>query len=133
MKIVLLAMMPFLVFINQEGIRWYCSTNQPSISVESYNKIKIGMTPNEVEEILGGPPRWEVEPKAPGALVGFLLIHGTKGNQWWGKNGVIKVYYYKGVVRWKNYFELPFEPRPLSFTEFVFPWTRKVVYCTHTR
>jgi hypothetical protein len=94
----------------------------PRICLESYETIQEGMTRHQVEAILGGPPRWEVESKRSGGKLIFQAFNKDRGAQWWGQKCVISVFYdRKGVVCRKEYDELPFEPRVPSWWEVLAP------------
>lgn len=101
----------------------YFTCNRAGISQECFEKIKEGMTHHQVEAILGGPPRWEVETVEPMNEVLYHFRSRPWEAEWWGREGVITVGYtgYKeGIVKWKQYKRLPFEPKPASLWETVF-------------
>lgn len=101
---------------------WYSGSDRPGISLECYEKIEEGMTRQQVEAILGGPPRWEVEP--PHYLI---RLSGQRVPKWWGRSGVITVVFRENGVSWKSFEPLPFEPKPPTLWEIMFPWSRKVL------
>src|SRR4051794_19333391 len=74
--------------------------NVERISVASYQQIKIGMTKNQVENLLGGPPRWVVRPRERDYvdLEDFGNILDGRADEWWGHDGIIQVWYQNGFV-----------------------------------
>jgi len=126
-RMVLVVSIVTIVLLGSLGVALSnCDSSRSRISRECYEKIDVGMTKEQVEAILGGPPRWEVEAKRP-AEEYFKFFHGRPWIfEWWGADGVILVVYHEGIVTRKNFRELPFEPKPPSFWEVMFPWTRKV-------
>jgi hypothetical protein len=75
------------------------------ISAASYQKIELGMTKAQVEERLGGPPRWDVKPKSkryidPDDLGNVLRV---RPDEWWGRDGIIQVWYKDGIVCQKDH------------------------------
>jgi len=106
------------------GVGLYVTT-RPRISFECYEKIEEGMTRLQVEAILGGPPRWEVAAQRPGDVLKYFFSQRKLGESWWGTAGVITVSYRDDVVNWKQFEELPFEPRPATLREIAFPWKKK--------
>lgn len=107
------------------SILWLCGSGRSRISPEYFQKIEEGMTQAQVEALLGGPPRWEVEAKR-GRDEAIYHFTPRPAAEWWGSEGVIKVRYDGGAVAWKEFAELPFEPKEPSFWESMFPWTKKV-------
>jgi hypothetical protein len=92
--------------------------HRPRISFECYERIQEGMNQSQVEAILGGPPRWEVEAKNP---TDEVIYHFNRhwSAEWWGRAGVITVFYdNKGIVWKKSFEQLPFEPKPRSFWDW---------------
>lgn len=84
------------------------------------------MTREQVEAILGGPPRWEVQPRYRRDELIIRAFNGGKRNQWWGVHGVIEVFYDRDTrVSWKKYSKLPFEPEPVRYWERLWPWNKK--------
>ena len=99
---------------------WLYAANPPRISFECYEKIQEGMTKQQVEAILGGPARWEVEAKRPRDEIIHKLNGRTRAAEWWGRSGVITVVYgTNGIVSKKFFEELPFEPKPLSIWDYL--------------
>jgi len=97
---------------------WFYEVNRSRISFEGYQKIQEGMTQQEVEAILDGPPRWEVEAKD---LRDELIFHEDRklASEWWGRNGLITVLYdANGRVSKKFFEDLPFEAKPRSFWDW---------------
>jgi hypothetical protein len=59
-----------------------------SISEESYQKIQVGMTRQDVESTLGGRARQEVQTSALSSVKRFVPV-GTE--EWWGEDGIVSV------------------------------------------
>ena len=120
MKFKLIVMGFVALLLGLVGLWVYC-VGPSRISFESFSRIQEGITQAEVEAILGGAPRWEVEAKKPKDEIGYHLDRGHWGGtaEWWGRAGVITVFYdNKGIV-WKKTFEkLPFEPKPRSLWDW---------------
>src|SRR5580704_5019307 len=79
------------------------------ISLENYQRIKLGMTKKQVEDLLGGPPRCESNDSRRFVMhsqrVWEYSGKGSKPNMecWWGHRIAINVDFQDGVVREKTY------------------------------
>jgi hypothetical protein len=104
-------------------VTWVLVANGPGISFENFQRIKKGMSQEEVEQLLAGAPRWEVNARNPDESLPFLLRANTfSPAEWWGRRGVIKVYYDNtGNVGTAIFQELPFEPEPPKLWDLVLP------------
>lgn len=117
-----------VVLITNEVVNLWYFTGRGKISLECFKKIEYGMTEAEVNAILGGPPRWEVEAIRGSEEAIFRAFSRNRGSEWWGANGVIRICYLRGVVNMKHFSRLPFEAKPATLIETVLPWTRKTRY-----
>ena len=121
MKRRLVVAVTVLALLTSAAILWSIVANRPSISFGNYERIQVGMTERQVEAILGGSPRWEIEAERPKEA----RLHKLSGNvfwpaEWWGRAGVITVYYdTDGIVYDKSFEELPFEAKPPSFWDYL--------------
>lgn len=109
-----------LVLLAGFAALWVQMISRPGISPQCYQRIQEGMNQAQVEAILGGPPRCEVQAKNPADDI----IYGFRKNvhwpaEWWGRAGVITVFYdNKGIVYKKIFEKLPYEPKPRSFWDW---------------
>lgn len=101
---------------------WWASKNV--ISVSNFDRIKIGMTSSEVENTLG-PPRWEVATQDPKWFLHECGSHFDLIDEWWGKEGVVQVWYGDGRVIKKAFTDHRCEVRPLSLAEKYDKWCRE--------
>lgn len=116
MKFKFILALGVLAAITAPAALWVYQVHRPRISLECYEKIQEGMTQAQVEEILGGPPRWEIEAKRPMDEIIYHIVISDLPAQWWGRAGVITVFYDNtGSVRDKAFKKLPFERKPRSF------------------
>jgi hypothetical protein len=86
-----------------------------SISEDSYRKIRVGMARQQVEEILGGPPRDEC---AAGAMVTMSVSRhfGPNTFLWWGPEVCVWVTFdERGAAREKHWFAHDFGAAPPRF------------------
>jgi hypothetical protein len=83
------------------AVAWFPWPAVPPISVETYERVRPGMTRQEVEELLGGPGgmredlvRW-VDNRSPAFGPGSDLINGKRGvpgiRYWYQDSGIIIV------------------------------------------
>lgn len=100
---------------------WLYGAKMYRICPENYERIQLGMTQRQVEAIMGKPRR-EVTAKDPMDEIvhgGFRLGQAAPA-EWWGRDGVITVLYdSEGKVSKKFFEELPFEPDPPNFWDYV--------------
>jgi hypothetical protein len=126
MKTRLVLVMPILVMT-----AWVVAlcVSPSRITYESYEKIKLGMTRTQVEEILGGPPRQEVKLK----WRADCLMHGTRSSglalakwpeEWCGSESKITVYFNgQGVVVWAFFSEHPGDMEVETFWDRARTWS----------
>jgi len=99
-----------------------------AITLDNYNRIQIGMTRDQVEELLG-PPRWDVKRRDPAwfdvACVSTNVFMLPK--EWWGPEGVIQIWYLgEGrVVSEKNFTNHRCEVRPITLIDKLEEWLEK--------
>ena len=94
-------------------------TSQPQkISHSNFKLIKLGMPKKDVEQIIG-EPRWEVKPRDPlwidPTTIDCNVFHFPE--EWWGEEGVIRVWYVNDVVSNLEFAKHRCEISPLSVWE----------------
>jgi hypothetical protein len=84
------------------------------ITVDNYERVQIGTSRREVENILG-PPRFEVEPVGKVPLSWWVDSHcySCRRDEWWGRGGIIQIRYADGHVLTSNFLEFPCPVRPI--------------------
>jgi hypothetical protein len=110
----------FAALTASAAVLWLFASHRSGISPANFEKIQTGMTREQVEAILGGPPRWEVSAKRPSDQHPYCLADAFSPAEWWGRGGVITVCYNaRGTVYDKTFKELPFEPKPPTLWDYV--------------
>jgi hypothetical protein len=116
MKATLIKVIGVLMFTLFVVVLW-CCTSHMAISSNNFKRIQIGMTQHQVEKIIG-LPRWEVKPQNPRWIdpenLGNLFFFPK---EWWGTEGVIRVWYLDGRVNQKDFTNHRCEIEPLSFVD----------------
>jgi hypothetical protein len=104
---------------------WQC-TAQNQISLQNYEKIRVGMRRQEIDRLLG-LPRWEVKP-----IKRHWIDPESMGNmmcfpdEWWGREGVIQIWYKDGNVAQKNLTAHRCEVEPLTPWDRIGDWLQKL-------
>src|SRR5437867_1675128 len=79
-----------VLLVSACGAAVWLNINRPRISFRCYQRIEVGMTRKQVVDILGGPPRWEVQAKDDRFhFVDSLEFGSVLWEEWWGRDGVI--------------------------------------------
>jgi hypothetical protein len=86
---------------NAVTILFSYANRRRGISFEHYQQIKEGMTKRQVEAILEGGPRWDVD----AADDFWIEASGPRPapDEWWGIEGVISVYFVDNIVVEKRF------------------------------
>jgi hypothetical protein len=94
-----------------------------ALTFANYQRIKIGMTRDQVESIIG-PERWEVEPVEPQELRELVRVGHLQWmpQEWWGRDGIIQVWFERfdspeGRVSKKDFVKHRCEVKPLGSHE----------------
>jgi hypothetical protein len=88
------------------------------ITHNNFKQLKIGMAKNDVETILG-KPRWDVKPTDP-LWIDLATIDCdvySFPDEWWGAEGVIRVWYANDAVWNLDFTKHRCEVVPLSIWE----------------
>lgn len=84
------------------------------------------MTKRQAEILLGGPPRWEVKPRSrPFIDPGDLCRMQFRSEQWWGREGIVEIWYQDGFISDMEFSEHRCDVVPLDFRDlppFSFFW-----------
>jgi hypothetical protein len=108
-----------LVLVACAMVLLFRPTKGSDISFANYQKLTIGMTRQQVENILGGPAREEVYP------TWFAKTGKWPWEEWWGREGTVYVAFDLAGRAWDIRFERytsPHTPIEPTFAERVQGW-----------
>src|SRR4051794_29596068 len=92
-----------LVLITGTFLLFWPRLASSAISSKAFNAIGLGMTKGEVRSILGKPRR-DVRPKDQGWVSPDAFAKSEMfWEEWWGREGVIRIYYDAGLVAEKTF------------------------------